>query len=681
MNQDTKKPGRLPDANSDPGAAGDARGMVMVFNVITGKGKEESKRTFRLHKGRVVIGSALSSDIRIQQNSVSNVHAVIELTDQGVPHIYDMASETGVFVNDKKAVSQDLKPGDEIKIGFALLTFNFQPLEQAQAAIPSESVRSSGARQLFLNEKEDFRPLILEDERNVIDIFDYPRSGEQALQVAVYWDDVILDIRHYVDEKEIVLGEDKKADFLVPGVLSGLPLASRQGNEWSVRITDDMEGIIRSRQRVVPLDDIRKEKGASSFTLTLRGDDLVKVKIKGITLFLSFTPVPPVLRRQRMLERDPLYLRIWFASLGLTLATMIAMVQMDAPKELTVDELPPRVATIIFRPIEPPPVQPRPPKEVMKVEPKPLPKKLPDEVKKPQKLAEKAAPVDAPKPVKQAENPKPKAQPAPQKPQPPKVAGGNQGEGAKAKGTEGRKGSPTAKPGPVPAEKSRGSPNAGAQKSQTQGKGTVESLTGDLAGSISKTLAAGSKGADAAAGRMRGYGGFTTQGDGGLGSVGTGKGGGGTSLDVAGLGTKGLGEGASGKGLGALGEGGNILGSGRGRPVVEVGNSQETVIVGGLDKSVIDEYIRRHMNQIRYCYEREANASKQVMRGRVAMRFVISASGRVSQSGVEATSLGNANVERCLVGVIQRIVFPEPLGGGIVEVSYPFLFSPAVANQ
>ena len=27
----------------------------------------------------------------------------------------------------------------------------------------------------------------------------------------------------------------------------------------------------------------------------------------------------------------------------------------------------------------------------------------------------------------------------------------------------------------------------------------------------------------------------------------------------------------------------------------------------------------------------------------------------------------NANVEKCLVGVMQRIVFPEPLGGGIVE--------------
>jgi hypothetical protein len=63
------------------------------------------------------------------------------------------------------------------------------------------------------------------------------------------------------------------------------------------------------------------------------------------------------------------------------------------------------------------------------------------------------------------------------------------------------------------------------------------------------------------------------------------------------------------------------------------------------------------------------------------VRFLIAASGRVSQSGVENTSLQNANVERCLVSTIQRIVFPEPQGGGVVEVSYPFLFAPAFVEK
>ncbi|NUM88862.1 MAG: AgmX/PglI C-terminal domain-containing protein, partial [Bdellovibrionales bacterium] len=264
---------------------------------------------------------------------------------------------------------------------------------------------------------------------------------------------------------------------------------------------------------------------------------------------------------------------------------------------------------------------------------------------------------------------------------PAKAAGGDAGEGAKAAGPEGRKGTPTAPPAKVAQQASRGTPSApGSQKSLTQGKGNVESFFGDIQGTISQNLAAGAKGASLAADRLKGFGGQTTQGEGGLGQVGTGKGGGGTSLDVAGAGTKGVGEGAFGKGLGAIGSGGNIVGTGRGRPSIQVGNAAETIVMGGLDKDVIDRIIKEHIPQIRTCYEKEANLNPS-LRGRIMTRFVITATGRVSQAGIEATSMRNANVERCLTGVIRRIQFPEPVGGTLVEVSYPFQFTPAGGAQ
>lgn len=37
----------------------------------------------------------------------------------------------------------------------------------------------------------------------------------------------------------------------------------------------------------------------------------------------------------------------------------------------------------------------------------------------------------------------------------------------------------------------------------------------------------------------------------------------------------------------------------------------------------------------------------------------------------------NANVERCLASKIKRWVFPAPKGGGIVIVTYPFIFKPS----
>ena len=38
--------------------------------------------------------------------------------------------------------------------------------------------------------------------------------------------------------------------------------------------------------------------------------------------------------------------------------------------------------------------------------------------------------------------------------------------------------------------------------------------------------------------------------------------------------------------------------------------------------------------------------------------------------------MGSASVEQCVVGRFMRMQFPQPKGGGIVIVSYPFLFSP-----
>ncbi len=661
---------------------------VMVFNLITGKGREEVKKTYKVNKKRVVIGSALSSDIRIQQNAVSNVHAVVELDDNGQAHIYDMASETGVFVNDKKVLSVDLKDGDEIKIGFGTLTYKRLQVSEAQAQLPAGAVRpsSSGSRKLFYDAQEDFRPLILEDERNVIQIFDYPSASEQALQVVMYWGDVILDVQHLVDNKDVTIGEGKDATFCVPGMASSFPLVSFDGGAAQLQFSGDMRGIVRSGKELIPLDKL----GGTRFHL--KQNDLAKIEFKDISFYVNYSPMPPHLKRQRVLERDPFYTRIWFTSLLLTLALVALLVGIEPPKKLETEELPPRVATIIFKPVPPPPPppvkppEPKPPEPKKEVKPPEPPKPMPPP---PKPMVMPPPPMELPKEVKPVVMPPPKTTPAPMpvtqaanqvKGAPAKPAGGNEGEGARAKGPEGKKGEPNKPKAPVAMNSSRGNPNAPtAAKSLAKGQGNVEALFSDIGGNISQKMAAAGKGASAAGEKLKGYGAFTTEGNGGLGNMGAGTGGGGESQTVQGLGTKGLGDGAKGTGLGAIGSGGNLAGTGHGRPNVEVGNASETIIMGGLDKSVIDEYIKRHMRQIRACYERELSGN-QKLAGRISTRFVISGTGRVTQAGVESTSMNNPSVERCLTGVLRNIVFPEPLGGGIVEVSYPFGFVPAAGN-
>ena len=140
----------------------------------------------------------------------------------------------------------------------------------------------------------------------------------------------------------------------------------------------------------------------------------------------------------------------------------------------------------------------------------------------------------------------------------------------------------------------------------------------------------------------------------------------GTQIGSGGLGARGTGLGSGGSSSGNSGAKGK---GGTGR----IGGSP--VILGALDKSLIDAVIKKHMNQIRYCYQRQLNANPRLA-GKVVVKFVIAKDGSVSKASTKTSTLGSAAVEGCINGRFMRFRFPEPKGGGIVIVSYPFIFEP-----
>ena len=100
----------------------------------------------------------------------------------------------------------------------------------------------------------------------------------------------------------------------------------------------------------------------------------------------------------------------------------------------------------------------------------------------------------------------------------------------------------------------------------------------------------------------------------------------------------------------------------------------ESHVFGGLHASQIDETIKRHLSQIRYCYQRQLQKDPG-LQGKLVTRFVIAQDGSVSKAETKRSTLGNAAVDSCVNGRLSRITFPEPKGGGLVIVSYPFMFS------
>ena len=101
---------------------------------------------------------------------------------------------------------------------------------------------------------------------------------------------------------------------------------------------------------------------------------------------------------------------------------------------------------------------------------------------------------------------------------------------------------------------------------------------------------------------------------------------------------------------------------------------------GSLDKEIIRRIIRRHMNEVKFCYEQEL-MKKPDLYGRVMIQFTIAASGPVVASVVQNSTMSNPSVEQCIAQAVRRWEFPKPQGGGIVIVSYPFVLKPAGGGE
>jgi hypothetical protein len=166
----------------------------------------------------------------------------------------------------------------------------------------------------------------------------------------------------------------------------------------------------------------------------------------------------------------------------------------------------------------------------------------------------------------------------------------------------------------------------------------------------------------------------------------------GESFGAGGLGLSGIGEGGGGRGegiglgsIGTLGHGsgtgnGQGFGSGGGRlsgdhkakpPQVRMG---ATTVSGRLPPEVIQRIVRQNFGRFRLCYENGLRANPNLA-GRVSVRFVIDRNGAVSSVGNGGSDLPDSAVVSCVVRSFSGLSFPQP-EGGIVTVVYPISFAP-----
>ncbi len=439
-----------------------------------------------------------------------------------------------------------------------------------------------------------------------------PSEQEKVLQVAMLWGDQVLNVRQFADGVPVTIGESGKNpfQFYAPTVGSAFTLAAANGVKRVVNIPADADVVVRSNGKLKPADQNALELGLN---------DRVQVQVADLSFVLQYVKPAPEMPKGERSRADKIFagISLFVLLLGVSLTVLgLRAKQPDYP-ELASKKVDENAVRMIF-------------------------KQQQEKKKKETKIAQKQG----------AE------------------------EGAKAKDEEGQMGKVAEQPKQAEASK-KGTQLTDAQKKErdrqrVNNTGLLAAFGKD-AGSISDIRGPGGHGGglnDALGGLKTGGVQGNQAGVGGMGSKGSGKGGGGTGLTIGGLGTKGDGPGMGGSGFDL---------NAKGKDTVRI-IPGKTIVEGGLPKDVIAQIIRSHEKEIKYCYELELNKDPN-LNGKVAAFFIIDGSGAVSEANVSESTLNSDTAERCMLSKIKRWKFPEPKGGGIVSVTYPWVFKPSAGDQ
>jgi hypothetical protein len=718
-------------------------GVPLKFQIFKG---DELIREQVVSEAVIKVGKLASSHLRIDDESVSRMHAVIEINGPDDVQLIDLGSTRGTFVNGEKVTKARITSGDDVMFGDVRVVVSFaddeatsvapapvmaanvaatapprptppspyapppqQPPRHAapppRAYVPPPSAPPAFAMGGGVNpvaaevevhdgtravEVQALYKGVVTNTRHLYDPAGLAKQGQAKGLIAgglaaialglIVFVTVVLDVgseknefeAHIASGKEAksflfkprnpvfdlivfggigvgialtymglkrrgksnpvyLIGSDPNADAPVgPEYVGGgsMALVSPAGGDFVVNVTPQMTGEAMVDNQVMPLQQFTQQRG-SSFSLPDHGR--VRLDCGDTTFLVTATPKPRALEVPFIIWRWSEQVYTVGSAIGLVLFLLMIFSVPPDPKSLSLDlfNADNRFVNFLIKP----------PEEKEEDIPEWLKKKGPDE---------------------------------------------QGGKGKRHKGEEGKMGKKTSKNKEglygLKGPKDNPDPHLAKKLAEEEAKqagilGVLKMNEGShLASIFGRDTALGNDPSDVLGGLIGNQIG-EAYGVGGLGLVGTGSGGGGTGEGTIGLGNLGtIGKGGGGGNGSGYGRGAGGLGGRRAKaPDVIPGQAN---VRGSLDKEIIRRIIRRHINEVKYCYEQEL-LKKPDLGGRIVVQFTISPAGAVVASVLQNSTMGNMRVENCTVQAVRRWEFPKPLGGGIVIVSYPFVLTPA----
>ncbi len=635
-------------------------------------------KTEVLSIGVIKIGRMSSSNLQIDDDGVSKMHAIIETADNGDIDVIDLASAEGTFVNGNKINRARLNDGDVVNLGGVEIKVSFVDAAEAEAAAPPAAPEAAppaapeaappappmppAAAPPVAAEAPAPQaaapapptapaaappaqaPAALAASPAFVDLNTVEDVTKQAIEVVVMWNGSVLQVNHYTgNEKKLehfYIGEDPSCHFPIPvEALKGqtkVPLVLNQtGGGATVTILPGAQGDVtyEDGNRAALSEVVSGGQATASaefqggYTLPVPPKARLKMDFESWTFLVNSVPSPK--KFVAPLEFD------WgsqvYTGISLLVHTvflfLIYFIPPD-PEGLSLDLLDDSNRFINYI-LNPPEVQQD---------------ELPEFLNKDKKDEKQG------------------------------------GKGKRHKGEEGQMGKRDARKTDnhygIKGPKDNKDPHMARSMAKEMAKNA--GILSYLSNANAPTSPFGQDTAlgvdpENALGALMGNQVGENFGYGGLGLRGTGRGGGGTGEGTIGLGNLNtIGHGGGGGSGSGYGRGAGGLGGRRGSaPKIRSGAA---MVKGSLSKEVIRRIVHRHINEVKFCYERQL-AKRPDLSGRVSVRFIISGTGAIQGAALADSTLGDPSVENCIVQAVRRWTFPQPEGGGIVIVTYPFLLT------
>lgn len=654
-----------------------------------------------LDKDQILFGHEAEVDVDLDSADVSPIHCLIEKRGNQY-FICDLGSTQGTFKNGHVILDEAIASGDEFSVGpFRIIFFIgapkpvhspktgsevvIQPAPIVLAATPQGNVQAapqpiapqpaaptqfkpnihsvtvgtkpvSTRGQQFLKSRNKKGKKTFAPENQIQDLREYVKPGRgQLVEVIVAWKDRILTTYHFapVGMRKMGRGQDIQIpDGASPKSWTFLDFT----NGVQIRTTSDMK---------MEVQTAAENKAITDSNYRLQQNETVFVTLSNsIQLIVRFAPVaPPVPFESAAILSSSEFTAILAALIVAALTSLI--VSVTAPKAIEKEEEVERVAQVIFE---------KPPVPIVKVPTPPEPQK-PPEPKTPPKPLQVQKPPEQPKKITEADtNKKAQAKGDPTKPDAVKQAAQSAGRANEVKPKDSKfkqKQFTSTKQGGAVKTGNQSGANAQSKEPDLKNQGLLSAFG---SGGVRSKLDQAYSGTGQAIGqgeKASGASGFNENraGD----DVGskfkdTGAGGKGTATQgIAGIGTKGRGTGMSEFGTG------NGLGA-KDQIAIQPGGAEEE-FVGSIDREAVRRAVRSALQSFKACFDREYNKNSKLA-GKVVISWEIHERGIAKNAKVvkEKSTLGNATVEECVRSRMLSVIFPEPPGGTIAEVTYPFLF-------